>query len=627
MANVEPSRPHWRGVADDVGRRGRSDARRDAGDLSLERMTRPGAARVGEVAEADAELVSSSASLAATNRDGSQTSPTWKGQPGAGVSAALPSVLGRLASGTFWVALRIPINAAIGFLTIPLIVGAIGEELNGAYQFAWGFGFFQVLLEFGMSSALSRRISEAWTQRDHEAVDRTVVCGLLFYAVMTLVQCLALLAVLHLALPLTDYQGEARELIVKLLWLQIVTAPCYGLGMILASLLQAARRYEVLPLLDLIISVLRFGVMVVALRAGVPFFTIMVMVIGLQIVLYFGPGFWVLFQNVGYRPTLRRPSREDVSSLVKFSAYVFILNLSMILADKVDTTVLGFALADPGPPTTVYQAVSKPFLSLRQMAWMLTGLLVPAVASLAAARDDHGLDRVKYDATRALLGVLLPPVLLAGLLAGPFLVVWMGESYRQHAGLMQLFLIAAAPLAISGLVQTAIGMGEIKFIAWTALIGAVINLPLSFVLTWVWNDVSGVIWGTVLTTLFSNLIAPGWYLWRRLEIDAGEFARRALSAPLAGVAALLVATLVLPYWVPLEPDQVGWAERVARLLLHIGVGLIAYAAGHLLTPWGRSDLRLLRDRLSARSASKQLAPADSHGSQPAATLASPSNVD
>ena len=45
----------------------------------------------------------------------------------------------------------------------------VGAEQWGAYRFAWGFGFFQFLFEFGASSALQRQISEAWTRGDHDA--------------------------------------------------------------------------------------------------------------------------------------------------------------------------------------------------------------------------------------------------------------------------------------------------------------------------------------------------------------------------------------------------------------------------------------------------------------------------
>ena len=114
---------------------------------------------------------------------------------------SMPPVLGRLLSGTFWMALRTPLSAVFAFISIPLTVWAIGVNASSAYDFAWSFGFFQFLLEFGMSSSLQRQTSEAWTRGDRAAVDRAIACGMNFYAAMTVVQVLALLGVAYLAVP------------------------------------------------------------------------------------------------------------------------------------------------------------------------------------------------------------------------------------------------------------------------------------------------------------------------------------------------------------------------------------------------------------------------------------------
>ena len=83
---------------------------------------------------------------------------------------------------------------------------------------------------------------------------------------------------------------------------------------------------------------------------------------------------------------------------------------------------------------------------------------------------------------------------------------------------MRFFLLAAIPLVLSVLVQVSIGLNKIKVIALAALAGAAVNLPVSCYLT-ARLGVSGVIWGTVITTLFSNLLVPGIYVFRELQID------------------------------------------------------------------------------------------------------------
>ena len=457
---------------------------------------------------------------------------------------ALPPVLGRLLSGTFWLALRVPLQVVFSLWTTRLVLQAIGPGFSGAYKFAWGFGFFQMLFEFGISSALQRQISDSWTRGDREGVDRAVACGMNFYAAMALVQVVALLGVAYWALPHSKFavdsqgvvasmlslqilaipghgisavvssliQDRQYDFIVKLLWLQILTAPCYGLSVVVSSVLQAARRYDFIPRLrsgDHDPPVRRAGGRG---GSGVDFFWIVVAQIAVQVGLSLGPGLWVMVHDLGHLPRFRGARLADYKALGHISFFMALIQISVVLADKVDTTILGFMHPDPGQANAVYDVVSKPFLQLRQTGWMLAYMVMPAVASLAAARDLRGLERVKYDGTRLHIGALLPIGLLGWIYAGPFLSLWVGNRLGYDAAneayLMQLFLTAAIPLVLSVPVQMAIGINKIEVIALAALAGSLINLPISCYLT-SRIGVAGVIWGTVLTTFFSNLLVPG----------------------------------------------------------------------------------------------------------------------
>ena len=250
---------------------------------------------------------------------------------------ALPPVLGRLLSGTFWLALRVPLQVIFALWTTRLVLQAIGPGFSGAYKFAWGFGFFQMLFEFGISSALQRQISDSWTRGDRQGVDRAVACGLNFYAAMALVQVAALLGVAYWALPHSKFAVDSRSLvasmlslqiladpshgisaavagviqerqcgfIVKLLWLQVLTAPCYGLSVVVSSVLQAARRYDFIPRFEVAITILRFVVLVVGVNSGVDFFWVVVAQTAVQVLLSLGPGLWVMVHDLGHLPRFR----------------------------------------------------------------------------------------------------------------------------------------------------------------------------------------------------------------------------------------------------------------------------------------------------------------------------------
>ncbi len=431
-----------------------------------------------------------------------------------------PPILRRLWRGTFWLALKAPLQVIIAFWSVPLIQQAIGAEANGAYVFAWGFGFIQFLLEFGVGTALQRQVTLAWTRGDRDGVNRLIASGLVFYGCVAIFQMSLLLAIAYFGLP-AKFQGEARRMIIQLLWVQALSAPFFGLVTLASCVLQAASRYEIVPRLDLLLMVTRFAILVVGLRLGANF----VAIIAAQTVVYLAgillPLFWIVFRELGCVPHFAAPGRGEYATLFRVGFFVFMMQVSVVLADKVDTTILGYALPenDPGPSITIYQNVSRPFLQIRQTGWTLAYLVIPAVASLAAARDVQSLDQLKYDGTRLLVGLLLPVTLLAGIYAAPFLHLWVGPRYVPYAWLLQLFLVATAPLILSVAAQMAIGLGKYEVVSLSPLVGSLVNLPLSYYLT-TRLGVSGVIWGTVLTTLVSNLLVPGAYLVHILEIRA-----------------------------------------------------------------------------------------------------------
>ncbi len=510
---------------------------------------------------------------------------------------ALPPVLGRLLRGTMWLALRTPLQVVIAFWTVPLILEKAGEDTYNAYMFAWGFGFFQFLFEFGMSSAIQGRISECWTRGDHEGVDRAIACGMRFYTSVALIQAAALLAVAYFGIP-DSFSPQDRWLIIRLLWLQATTAGCYGLTTVVSAVLQAARRYDFIPRYELAIVVLRFAILWGGLALKVDFFWIVAAQTVLGVGLSLGPALWVMARELGHWPHFRGATGADFRALYHLSLYMFLIQISVVLADKIDTTVLGYALDQSDAPIALYSAISKPFLQIRQTGWMLVYMVMPAVASLRAAGDQKELETIKYDGSRMLIGLLTPVAVLACIDAHPFLLAWVPRFADQYP-LMRLFLIATLPLLLAVPVQMAIGLGKIRPIALASLAASVVNLPLSFVWTWWTGQVSGVIWGTVLTTLVGNLLVPGIYCIRVLQIDLHTALKRTLIPPLAGAVCLIAAAWASSGLVSADRLQ-GQArlQRTLPLVEHLAIGVAAYLVGYLATPAGRADWRRLQKRLT-----------------------------
>ncbi len=528
--------------------------------------------------------------------------------------------------GTFWLALRTPLQAAFALWSVPLTMAFLGKGGYAAYLFAWSFGFLQFLMEFGMSSALQRRVSETWTNGDEDGLHRAVTAGLTWYTAMAAIQAAVLLGVADFSVaPDPTIDPSEKPLILVLLCLQALTAPCYGVSTVISSVLQAARRFDFIPKFEFAIVLARFAILLLGLAAlsGTPpyarpnwFLLIVVAQTLVQIGLSLVPAAWVMVRDLRFVPRFRGATRDDYATLMKVSVFVFLIQLSVVLSTSIDTTVLWYALGGHARDLAVdaYGAVSRPFLQIRQIGWMLAYFVMPAVASLVAARDDAALERVKYDGPRMHVGALLPIGLLSWIYAAPFLDLWVGRQFNepgeltQLAELLRLFLIAAIPLAAAVHVQMAIGMGRIGPIAIAALAGAIINLPISYFLTRR-IGVAGVVWGTVLTTVLANGLIPWLYTAKVLAIRPTTLLKRTLAPPLLGGLALIAATFALRLAWPTPIGTGTLTDRSIRLVIHLTIGCLAYAAGYLAAPAGRGDAQVLRDRLRKRTNRHEQPPA------------------
>ena len=100
------------------------------------------------------------------------------------------------------------------------------------------------------------------------------------------------------------------------------------------------------------------------------------------------------------------------------------------------------------------------------------------------------------------------------------------------------------------------------------------------------------IWGTVLTTLISNLLIPGVYLFRLLEIRLSTFVTRTLGPPLAGAALLVPVSWICSTIAPPGPSGTTLISRSSALVLvlNLSLSVVAYIFGYLAVARGRADL-------------------------------------
>jgi O-antigen/teichoic acid export membrane protein len=175
--------------------------------------------------------------------------------------------------------------------------------------------------------------------------------------------------------------------------------------------------------------------------------------------------------------------------------------------------------------------------------------VVPSAAWLKARQDHDTLRELLHRGTKYSLLVTVPVGLLAAILAGPLVRVWIGARFAEAAGLAAValaYVLAVGPLQVGSTLL--VGVGRAGAILRAAAVALAVNFGLSLVLVHAVGIV-GVFQASLVSAAL--LVVPlGRAVLREVGSPVGDFLRTGVApvllpaAGLAGVAGLAVAAPV-----------------------------------------------------------------------------------
>ncbi len=83
-----------------------------------------------------------------------------------------------------------------------------------------------------------------------------------------------------------------------------------------------------------------------ACRSAFDFFWVVATQTAVQVGLGLGPALWVMVHELGHSPHFRGARWVDYKALGQISLYVALIQISVVLADRIDIAILGFLIPD-----------------------------------------------------------------------------------------------------------------------------------------------------------------------------------------------------------------------------------------------------------------------------------------
>ena len=490
----------------------------------------------------------------------------------------------RVLLNTAWTGVANAWAMVLALVTLPLLLHGLGPHSFGTWALLQTFSAITgwlSLVDLGVGTASTRAIAEQAALDDDLAVAGTVASTLACFAGLGLI-CAGILAFVGPSvLPAlfktpADLRSDlqfavavfAAQIVADLL-IEGVESCLEGLQRVdLSRAVDAFRRTAVAGAIS-VVAVAGGGLRGVAVASLVAS----------------GAGLVVGLAMLARRAPLRegfRPSMTTIRSLLAYGKTVALLRPLGVMHRTMDRLIVG-AVLGPGAVTLVEIATqlqngADAVLSASSYS------VVPTSSWLRARGDEGSLRELLATGTRYSLLVTLPVVVLAAVVAGPLIRLWVGSDYPAAPGLAVvalLYIAITAPIQVGS--NLLLGVGRAGSILRAAALALIVNLVASLFLV----HTMGIVGAFVGTLLGTALLVPllGRSALHEVSVTVREFLTTAVGPPVLAVLPLLavaVAIVALPL-----PD-------LPTVVLGLLAGGAAYAVAVAAVALEAGELRKLK---------------------------------
>lgn len=429
-------------------------------------------------------------------------------------------------------------SVAVGLVTLPVLLHALGAARLGIFTLALGLIGLSGLLDLGLSRSLTQGVSSAQGRgRPSESVSALV------WHVLRLLAGFGLLwlALVWLVVPfvvdrLFSLRGELAAETIFGLRAVALSIPFALVATGAMGSLEGLQRFRQVSTWRSAMSVVQFGLpTIVALwRPDVGW-----VIAALAASRVLSAGVWTIVLHRAL-PARRgqRSQPEDLNHLLRFGGWLSVSNLIGPLMANVDRLYLASLL----PPASVaaYTVSYDSLFRITTIPFAATGAMFPALAE-AHSHPERSVQMIRF-AVAALVALTLPPLLLAMIFAKPLLTLWLGTGFAHATLPVFQILIVGVFMSCTAHVPYALlhAHGRSDLTAKIHLI----ELPVFFGLL-VWGvSIWGVVGAALATTLRVAMDTGAAYVFSfRLQTENKSSLKKGAGMVVIGSAALVTPLL------------------------------------------------------------------------------------
>ena len=434
--------------------------------------------------------------------------------------------------------LRVLLVAPVPFLLTPLILHKVGTRGYGTWAVLVAISNLTSLADLGLLGTLSKYVAEYYTKRDFLSLDRLVGTGLALFALLG-VLVVSLLWAMSPQLSSWLFRGSANEP-AELLGAFHCLLVLVGLNIFMFPFSSVTSGLQRLDLTNLLTSVnvfcgAVFGASFLFLGRGVRGLLYgSIFSAAITFVLYV----WVahkLLPQVHFNPL--HPDIKEARKIFRFSLQIYVTQGAVAIHNQIEKLFL--ALFAGVVAAGWYDIASDLAVKIRNVPGLLLSPILPAASELSARGDEERLEELYYRAHKYLAFIGVPFVFYVVAVSRRFVELWIGPNLSVVAApLGILLLVNFFNLTTGPGLMIFVGKGFLRPGVYSALVGAGLNVPLSFALIYFYG-----FRGAILGTSISLVAASGFFLYlfhRHTQNSVARLLREAYLKPVVCSLFLLV---------------------------------------------------------------------------------------
>lgn len=468
-------------------------------------------------------------------------------------------------------------QVGVGICLVPYLVHHLGRAAYGLIPIAGALTQYVALINHSISSAVTRFLTIAFQQDDHEDANRIFNTAFFSYLALGLIQIPVFALLIWNANMLFSIPQELYRDTIILLTCSAAAFLINLISSVFAVPQYANNRLDISRSIDITRQILRLtGIVILFLNFGPRLryvgyvdltLSVFIAIINIYIARRLAPMLLLRLGSFDY---------SKIRQLMSMGGWLLVNQVGVLLFMRTDVWVCNrFVSAEAAGD---YAAILQWSSLIRSGAAILAGVVAPMITIYYARKEIENLVRLSKLSVRLFSIVLAIPISILCVFSPQILRLWLGDSFIRLSPLMVIMLChLGINISVSPLLYAKTALNRVRWPGLVTLFAGILNIFLAIILVKHsnWGIYGVAIAGAIILTLKNALFMPI-YGALILKQPWTSFITPYLSG-LMLLSALVVLGFVINRWI--QPTC--WSRLVLVIFL---MGSTATGLGWLLLP-------------------------------------------